>query len=299
MCPDALCSDVEVDYLGLWLTTNSFSLERYLQTPALPNTHMADLDILVTNDDGIESTGFHALYEELSEVGSVTAVAPAEDQSAVGRAMSYSVGVREHELGYVIEGTPSDCVVAGLSSLVPKTDVVVSGCNRGANLGTAVLGRSGTVSAAVEAAFFGCPAVAVSMYIPTEEYVPGEDTLAAHQYAEAVRAARYLVEHAAEAELFPHGGYLNVNAPIADRATGEMAVTHPSHSYHMEAEQDGETIELTNRIWELLPAGDLDEPDGTDRSAIQENKVSVSPLTAPHTTEHHELLDAVADAYPE
>jgi len=260
---------------------------------------MADLDILVTNDDGIESTGFHALYDELAEVGSVTAVAPAEDQSAVGRAMSYSVGVRDHELGYVIEGTPADCVVAGLSSLVPEADIVVSGCNRGANLGTAVLGRSGTVSAAVEAAFFGCPAVAVSMYIPTEEYVPGEDTLAAHQYAEAVRAARYLVERADETEVFAHGGYLNVNAPIADRATGEMAITRPSDRYYMEAEQDGGTITLTNRVWELFPDGDIDDPEGTDRHAIQENEVSVSPLTAPHTTEHHELLDALADAYPE
>jgi len=259
---------------------------------------MADLDILVTNDDGIESTGFHALYDELAEIGSVTAVAPAEDQSAVGRAMSYSVAVRDHELGYVIEGTPSDCVVAGLASLVPEADIVVSGCNRGANLGTAVLGRSGTVSAAVEAAFFDCPAVAVSMYIPAGEYVAGEDTIAAHQYTEAVRAARYIVERANEAGVFAHGGYLNLNAPIADRATGEMAITRPSHNYYMEAEQNGETIELTNRVWELFRGGELDDPEGTDRHAIQENKVSVSPLTAPHTTEHHELLDALASAYP-
>jgi len=259
---------------------------------------MADLDILVTNDDGIESTGFHALYDELSEVGSVTAVAPAEDQSAVGRSMSYSAAVREHELGYVIEGTPADCVVAGLSALVPETDIVVSGCNRGANLGTAVLGRSGTVSAAVEAAFFGFPAIAVSTYIPPEEYAAGEDTLAAHQYAEAVRAARYLVERASEADVFAHGGYLNVNAPIADRATGGMVVTHPSDRYYMDAEYNGETIELTNRVWELMPTGDIDDAEGTDRRAIYENKVSVSPLTAPHTTEHHDLLDALADAYP-
>ena len=259
---------------------------------------MADLDILVTNDDGIESTGFHALYDELAEVGSVTAVAPAEDQSAVGRAMSYSVTVRDHELGYVIEGTPSDCVVAGLSALAPETDIVVSGCNRGANLGTSVLGRSGTVSAAVEAAFFGCPAIAVSMYIPSEEYVPGEDTLDAHQYAEAVRAASYLVERAGEVDIFAQGGYLSVNAPIADRATGEMVITQPSDRYYMNAEKDGETIQLTNRVWELFPEGDIDDPEGTDRHAIQENQVSVSALTAPHTTEHHEMLDALASAYP-
>jgi 5'-nucleotidase len=255
-------------------------------------------EILVTNDDGIESTGFHALYDALSEVGSVTAVAPADDQSAVGRAMSHSVAVHEHELGYVIDGTPSDCVVAGLSSLVPGTDLVVSGCNRGANLGAAVLGRSGTVSAAVEAAFFGCPAMAVSMYIPVEEYTYGEDTLAAHQYAEATRATTYLVERAFEGEILVEGGYLNVNAPIADRATGEMVVTRPSHHYYMEAERDGKTIQLENRLWDLLPEGDIDDPRGTDRQAIVENTVSVSPLAAPHTTEHHETLDALAASYP-
>jgi len=260
---------------------------------------MSEPTIVLTNDDGIESTGFHALYESLDELGSVTAVAPADDQSGVGRALSESISVREHDLGYVIEGTPADCAVAGLLTLVPSADLVVAGCNRGANLGSAVLGRSGTVSAAVEAAFLGTPAIAVSTYIPVEQFERGEDTLATHQYAESVRATQYLVRHGLETGLFADGGYLNLNAPIADRATGEMAITRPSHNYYMEAEQDGETIELTNRVWELFRGGELDDPEGTDRHTIQENKVSVSPLTAPHTTEHHELLDALADAYPE
>jgi len=259
---------------------------------------MDEPEILLTNDDGIESTGFHALYDALDDVGDVTAVAPADNQSAVGRALSHSVTVRDHELGYVIEGTPADCVIAGLSTLVPETDVVVSGCNRGANLGTAVLGRSGTVSAAVEAAFLDVPAIAVSAYIPVEQFEFDEDTLAAHQYAEAARATRYLVVEGGDTGLFGDGGYLNVNAPIADRATGEMVVTRPAERYYMGAEREGDTITLQDDVWNRFRNDNIDDPSGTDRRAIFENKVSVSPLVAPHETLHHEALDALAASYP-
>src|SRR6056297_4327728 len=154
---------------------------------------MADqLEILLTNDDGIDSPGIRALYEALQDVGNVTTVAPATDQSAVGRAMSYEVEVEEHELGYAVEGTPSDRVVAGLAELGPYPDIVVSGCNEGANIGAYVLGRSGTVSAAVEAAFFGVPAVAASLHVPQEEW-PRDTTV--EEYSEVAEAVRYLVEH--------------------------------------------------------------------------------------------------------
>ncbi|MEF8812780.1 MAG: 5'/3'-nucleotidase SurE [Halovenus sp.] len=260
---------------------------------------MSDLDILLTNDDGIAAGGFHALYDALSTVGSVTAVAPADDQSAVGRALSGSVTVRDHDLGHVIEGTPSDCVVAGLSTLVPETDLVVAGCNNGANLGAAVLGRSGTVSAAVEAAFFDVPAIAVSMYIPVDSYSMGSDAdIPRRQYGEAIRAARYLTEHALDAGVFAEADYLNVNAPVASSATGEMLITRPSNVYRMDAEQNGGTIELEDRIWELMARGDIPDAAGTDRRAIVDGHVSVSPLTAPHTTERHQALDALAETYP-
>jgi 5'-nucleotidase len=260
---------------------------------------MEEPEILLTNDDGIESTGFHALYDALEAVGSVTAVAPADNQSAVGRALSHSVTVRDHELGYVIEGTPSDCVIAGLSTLVPEADVVVAGCNRGANLGTAVLGRSGTVSAAVEAAFLDVPAIAVSVYIPVESFTFDEDTLAAHQYAEATRVTQYLVDGGLETDLFGDGGYLNVNAPIADRATGEMVVTRPAERYYMGAEREADTVKLQDEVWKRFRNGNIEDPPGTDRRAIFENKVSVSPLVAPHETANHEGIDALAATYPQ
>jgi len=260
---------------------------------------MSEPTILLTNDDGIDAVGLRVLYDALAEIGSVTAVAPATDQSAVGRALSFSVTVREHDLGYVIEGTPADCVIAGLETLVPDADIVVAGCNEGANLGEYTLGRSGTVSAAVEATFFDVPAMAVSMYYPVDSDVGLDDMDVSYdQFAEAGRITRYLTEHAPGAGVFEQADYLNVNAPPAERATGEIEITRPSSVHMLEASRDGETIELTDPIWEMMSEGSIPDPEGTDRRAVVDGSVSISPLTAPHTTEHHEALDALAETYP-
>lgn len=259
---------------------------------------MYDPKILLTNDDGIDAAGHRALYDALSEIGSVTAIAPATDQSAVGRTLSYSARVREHELGYEIDGTPSDCVIAGLSELVPDVDLVVAGCNRGANLGTAVLGRSGTVSAAVEATFFNVPAVAVSTYVPTGEYTSGDKlALPRDQYGEAVSAAAFLIDNAELGELFGNADYLNLNAPVSDDARSEMTVTVPSRSYHMTATRVGDEIELQNNAWGLMSDGTLSDEPGTDRQAILDGLTSVSPLTAPHTVEEAAALGTLTETY--
>jgi len=265
------------------------------------------LRILLTNDDGIDSTGFRALYNALAEVGEVTAVAPDRDRSAVGRAISRSVEVQEHELGYAVAGTPADCVVAGLEALAPNTDLVVAGCNDGANLGAYVLGRSGTVSAAVEAAFFDVPSIAVSMYVPVREDIAFEELATSDEaYAEAARAARYLVDHAVDAGVFDRADYLNVNTPMANHGSSPiddppapMEITTPSTIYQMDAVRDGDHVSLHDRIWERMAEGEIPDPDGTDRRAVVEGRVSVSPLTAPHTTERHEALDALAETYPD
>jgi 5'-nucleotidase len=255
------------------------------------------MDILLTNDDGIDSTGLRVLYDALSAVGDVLVVAPADDQSAIGRAMSAEVRVEEREIGYALTGTPADCVVAGLEAIGPYPDLVVSGCNNGANLGAYTLGRSGTVSAAVEAAFFDVPAIATSLLVPTDLW-PEEPEPEAFEHA--ARATAYLAEHAIGAGVFEQADYLNVNAPMADSGRAPMSITRPSHTYDMDAtrEEDG-TITLHDRVFEHMDDGSVDEPEGTDRRAVMDGAVSVSPLTAPHTTEHHEALDALAETYPE
>ncbi|ELY60195.1 stationary-phase survival protein SurE [Natronococcus amylolyticus DSM 10524] len=257
------------------------------------------LEILLTNDDGIDSTGIRALHDALAEHANVTVVAPANDQSACGRSISHAVDVREHELGYAVEGTPADCVVAGLAELGPEPDLVVAGCNRGANLGEYVLGRSGTISAAVEAAFFDVPAIATSLYVPLGDITFDELEVEPADFEEATRVTSYLAEHALEAGIFEHAAYLNVNVPLPDTDPAPIEITQPSKRYEMDAERNGGAVHLTDRIWESMDPETIPDPEGTDRRAVAEGRISISPLTAPHSTNHHEALEALAETYLE
>ncbi len=257
------------------------------------------LEIVLTNDDGIDSPGIHALYDALTEVADVTVVAPADDQSAVGRSISSEVDVFEHDLGYALEGTPADCVVAGVGELGPNPspDLVVSGCNRGANLGEYVIGRSGTVSAAVEAAFFDVPAIAASLYVPAGDGSHRDVEITREDFAEAARATRYLVERAPDAGVFERASVLNVNAPLPDGEPAPLEITRPSTRYEMDASLDGDSVVLQDRIWERMDVESLPDPDGTDRRAVVEGRISVSPLGVPQASAHHDELAALADSY--
>ncbi|GAB7095139.1 5'/3'-nucleotidase SurE [Halolamina litorea] len=262
---------------------------------------MSEPRILVTNDDGIESPGFRALYEALEEVGDPVAVAPYSNQSAVGRARSFEATVHDYDLGYAVEGTPVDCVIAGLEALCPDADMVVAGCNKGANLGSYVMGRSGTVSAAVEATFFDVPAIAVSQYVPTNDDEEFEHvTPPKEAYKDACDAAAYLVDAATgDGDVFAEADYLNVNAPAPDDSLARppMRITEPSPLYAMSAKFDGEEIRLEDNVWQRMQNGDIPDEEGTDRRAVVDGEISVSPLTAPHTVERHERLDDLAAAY--
>lgn len=255
---------------------------------------MGSPNILLTNDDGIDSPGIRALADELSTVGDVTVVAPADNKSAVGRATSSEARVRDHDLGYALDGTPVDCVIAGIEALGPSPDVVVAGVNQGANLGMYVLGRSGTVSAAVEAAYFDVPAIATSLYLPGDRWKTEPPI---EEYDEAVRATRYLVEQGLENGIFDEADYLNVNAPAPENGHTEMRITRPSSVYDMTANHDGETVSLQDNIWQLMEHDSFSDDEGTDRQAIVDGTISVSPLTAPHSTQHHDALDGIARDY--
>lgn len=261
---------------------------------------MSEPRILVTNDDGIESPGFRALYEALEDVGDPVAVAPYSNQSAVGRTRSFEATVHEYELGYAVEGTPVDCVIAGVEVLCPDVDLVVAGCNKGANLGAYVMGRSGTVSAAVEATFFDVPAIAVSQYVPTtadEDFEKLTPPMGA--YEDACEAAAYLAEHSLDSGVFNEADYLNINAPAPEAAAERppMTVTEPSPLYAMSAAFDGETIQLEDKVWQRMQTRDIPDETGTDRRAVIEGEISVSPLTAPHTVERDTHLNDLAATY--
>ena len=257
-----------------------------------------ELSICLTNDDGIDAPGIAALADALDDVGSVTVVAPETNQSAVGRSLSYgrtdepesdglSVSLAEgrfscpvphadHDLGFAVDGTPCDCAIVGVNALEPAPDLLLSGCNAGANLGAYVFGRSGTVSAAMEAAFLGTPAIAISM-----DTLGYDRALEPTDFERAGRVAAALAETTADSDLFERVDYLNVNLPRPDQPVAGVALTEPSDVYEMDARYRDGRFELTNVLWEEMATGEIPDPPGTDRRAVLERKLSVSPLSIP------------------
>lgn len=127
--------------------------------------------MLLTNDDGIKAAGIQALCKELSTFADLSVVAPDSERSATGHGITLRqpLMVKETAMdckglnGFSVSGTPADCVKLAIEGqLVPRPDIVISGINQGQNLGTDVL-YSGTVSAAIEGALLGVPAIAISL----------------------------------------------------------------------------------------------------------------------------------------
>src|SRR6266487_532840 len=160
--------------------------------------------ILVTNDDGYRSDGIRALADALAPLGEVTIVAPIEEASAIGHALTLRRPLRLEHISdrmFAVDGTPTDCVNVAVTQIFRGLpDLVVSGINKGWNLGDDVT-YSGTVSGAFEGALLGIPSIAVSL-----QYV-GEPTF---DFTESARAA-YLVAHSVLHKSLPSRTFLNIN----------------------------------------------------------------------------------------
>ena len=122
--------------------------------------------ILISNDDGYQSSGLHLLAEYLRQIAEVIVVAPDVNRSAASNSLTLDLPLRIREIDkdfYAVNGTPTDCVHLGVTGMFKDAppDMVVSGINRGENLGDDVI-YSGTVAAAMEGRFLGFPALAIS-----------------------------------------------------------------------------------------------------------------------------------------
>jgi 5'-nucleotidase len=163
--------------------------------------------ILITNDDGVHSGGIRALAAALAPLGQVTVVAPIQESSAIGHALTLRRPLRIDPVGdgfYAVDGTPTDCVNLGVAILLKGElpDIVVSGINTGWNLGDDVT-YSGTVAGALEAALLGIPAIAISL-ARTRDYV--------FDFAPSGQAAALLTDLVLRHPL-PDRTFLNVNVP--------------------------------------------------------------------------------------
>lgn len=246
--------------------------------------------VLLTNDDGIASPGIEAIREAVSTVADVTVIAPATNQSGASRADSRVFDAEPREHGYAVQGTPADCVQFGIGTADPDFDLVISGCNDGPNLGDHRLTRSGTVAGAIEGAFLGVPGIALSVYDPptgVREFYP-ED------YEQAGRLARFLTAEVVGTEW--EFDYLNVNVP-ATAPEPRVRVTEPVSDYDVRIDEiEPGRYRVWDHFWDpLQPDTDVEvtDPVGTDRRAVADEEVSVTPLRIGHRTADREEITAL------
>jgi 5'-nucleotidase len=235
--------------------------------------------ILVTNDDGVRSPGLAALTAALEPLGEVTVVAPLRETSAIGHALTLHRPLRLERIGerrFALDGTPSDCVnIAVVSVLKELPQLVVSGINLGLNLGDD-LTYSGTVSAALEGALLGVPAIAMSAHRSGLEW----------DFRGAARAAAALAEAVLKSGLPPRI-LLNVNVPAAEPKG--VRVTVQGRRNHVTSVEERTDPRGRAYFW-IDVAQDHWEPDArSDYQAVRDGFVSVTPLH-PDLTAHAALV---------
>lgn len=244
--------------------------------------------ILLTNDDGIYAPGLRALRKELLQMGEVTVVAPATEQSAAGHSVTLLTPLLVQEiqddeqrfLGWGVEGRPADCVKLALLELLPDPpDLIVSGLNAGANTGINVL-YSGTVAAAIEGAFFSRVSIAVSL-----EYTKPKPP----DFVSAAAVARKVIEEIMASD--PRSGSLfNVNIPAAERGPIRGVRVVPQNvapyqeRYDRRVDPRGRTY-----FWTGNEFGCAEPHPDTDEHTLRDGFVTITPLQFDLTD--HALLE--------
>jgi len=239
--------------------------------------------ILVTNDDGVHAEGIRLLAEAVEPYGEITVVAPIQEASAIGHALTLRRPLRIDTISdrvYAIDGTPTDCVNIAITHILRgKPDLIVSGINKGWNLGDDVT-YSGTVSGALEGALLGIPSVAFS----------AQRVKDAADYEPAVKAAA-LVTAAVLERGMPKFTLLNVNTPWG--ANKGFRVTVQAKRNHVTTVS--ERIDPRHRAYYWIEEGENEwEPhDRSDYQAVRDGYVSITPLQPDMTA--HDALRYVED----
>ena len=242
------------------------------------------MHFLLSNDDGYQSPGISALAEVLGSLGKVTVVAPDRDCSGASNSLTLDspLYVKQDARGfYYVNGTPSDCVHLAITGLLnEEPDMVVSGINSGANLGDDVL-YSGTVAAAMEGRFLGCPAIAFSLV--------GEKPV---DYSTSKLVVTEIVKSLIENPL--DDALLNVNIPdlnydeIKGFKASRLGNRHKSEPVIKTLDPKGRDV-----YWVGPVGAEQDAGEGTDFHAIRSKYVSITPIQIDLT--RHQSLASLSD----
>jgi 5'-nucleotidase len=229
-------------------------------------------NILIANDDGIHAPGLRALTEALEGLGTLDVVAPHLERSGTAQSITLRQPIAVEQITehrWAVEGTPTDCVILALNKLLAvKPDLVVSGINRGGNMGENVY-YSGTLGAAMEGVINGIPGIAISLAHRGQEF----------DYADAARFARRLVELALR-EGLPAGVMLNVNVP--NRWRGGVRLARQSKKITRTLLREG--VDATGRPCFWLAEQPVGEPDAeSDYAAVLAGDIAMTPLVLDRT----------------
>lgn len=242
--------------------------------------------ILLTNDDGIQSEGLQTLVEALEKTGEyeVWVAAPDKERSAVSHCVTLRAPVRfmrTAERRYACAGTPADCVLYSLKGAVPfKPDLVISGINHGANVGTDIV-YSGTVAAARQAAFHGLPAIALS--------AQGRNGQFAFK-----AAAQLLIENLPLIlPLWDRHIVININVPEAYSCPGDIYLTHPAFRDYKDFIEPFQRSH--DEVYYFISGAGAESArvfdEHTDVEALDEGAASISPIEVNPVVRTEKMLD--------
>lgn len=240
--------------------------------------------ILLTNDDGIRSSGILSLYKELSKFADVTIIAAETQRSAEGKAITINniiriekIHITDSIIGYSISGTTADAVIIGENTLEEGPfDFVVAGINQGLNISNHIVLTSGTCAACFEASFYDIPAVAFSMHVSEKNFFVSPDH---STFQKAAEVSAQIVKVLLQSTYPENLAFINVNYPQDVSLETEKRNTFMANKFldfKPEQRQDPRNNDYYF-IW-----GDFltDAPIGSDTEVIMQSKVSISPVTA-------------------
>ena len=238
------------------------------------------MHFLLSNDDGYQSPGISALAEVLEDLGRVTVVAPDRDCSGASNSLTLDspLYVKQDKRGFhYVNGTPSDCVHLAITGLLnEEPNMVISGINSGANLGDDVL-YSGTVAAAMEGRFLGCPAIAFSL--------AGEKPA---DYSASILAAKKIIQSLIENPL--DDVLLNINIPDVNyEQIKGFKVTLLGNRHKSEPVMESFDPKGRKVYWVGPVGAEQDAGEGTDFHAIRNKYVSITPIQI-DLTRHRSLV---------
>ncbi len=244
--------------------------------------------ILVTNDDGIHSPGLHAVVRAVCDLGEVIVAAPRQQQTSASR--SYppvrdkaiyreEIPINCHTVvAYGLEASPAQAVLSALLDLLPRPpDLLISGINFGENLGTGVT-ISGTIGAAIEAASFGVPGLAVSLETSKEFHYHLSDAV---DFAAAAAFTRRFAQIVLAGNLPPDVDILKIDVPAdAQLDTPWRMVRVSRQRYHVPRPSGRRSLSEQKGIdYGVWVDGNTLEPDSDVHALAVERVVSVSPLS--------------------